>query len=139
MTRLYAILADVVLTLHVAVVWFVILGLLLTLAGGCFGWGWVRNGWFRLTHLVTIVFVVLQAWVKQICFLTTWEVWLRERAGQAYYGDSAVSRVLGRFIWIEGVETWVFVVAYTVFGAMVVAAWVFVPPRRPRWRQHAGA
>ena len=131
MTRIYAILADVVLAVHVAIVWFVILGLVLTLIGGVAGWRWVRNPWFRITHLVTIAFVVLQAWVKQICFLTTWEIWLRDAAGQNLVGDSLVSRLLGRFIWIEA-PTWVFVVAYTLFGAAVLAAWWFVPPRRKR-------
>lgn len=133
MERWYAILADVVLIVHVAIVWFVILGLVLTLVGGPLRWGWVRNFWFRLTHAGVMVVVVLQAWVQQICFLTTWEAWLRYHAGQSLVGDSAVSAALGRMIWIEGVETWVFVVAYTVFGLMVAASWLFVPPRWP-WR-----
>jgi hypothetical protein len=128
-TGLYAILADVVLIVHVAIVWFVILGLVLTLIGGALGWRWVRGLWFRATHLVVMVIVVLQAWVQQICFLTTWEIWLRAHAGQALVGDSIVSRLLGRFIWIEA-PTWVFVTAYTIFGAMVAAAFLLVPPRR---------
>jgi hypothetical protein len=48
---LYHALADAVLALHVAFVCFVVIGLLLVLAGGALRWSWVRNPWFRWSHL----------------------------------------------------------------------------------------
>ena len=36
------------------------LGLLLVAVGGLRGWAWVRNPWFRLTHLAAIVAVSLR-------------------------------------------------------------------------------
>lgn len=43
MADLYQILADTVLAIHVLVVVFVVLGLVLVLAGNRLGWRWVNN------------------------------------------------------------------------------------------------
>ena len=43
----YEVLADAILVAHVALVAFVICGLLVTLLGGLCRWRWVRNPWFR--------------------------------------------------------------------------------------------
>ena len=58
----YAIAADALLFVHTLFVLFVILGLLLIIVGGLKHWQWVRNPWFRLSHLAAIGFVVAQAW-----------------------------------------------------------------------------
>jgi len=50
--KTYLFFADSVLFIHVLVVAFVVLGLVVTLIGGVAKWAWVRNPWFRLTHLV---------------------------------------------------------------------------------------
>ena len=83
---LYRLAADLMLALHVTVVVFVVAGLALVLFGATRGWRWVRNPWFRLAHAACIGVVVLQAWLGRICPLTTWEMALRERAGDATYG-----------------------------------------------------
>lgn len=54
----YALLADIVLTLHVAIVAFVVGGLVLVVVGNLRGWRWVNALWFRLAHLGAILFVV---------------------------------------------------------------------------------
>ena len=134
----YAIAADGVFLLHLGIVWFVILGLVLTILGGALQWSWVRNAWFRATHLVLIGVVVAQAWVGVVCPLTTWEMALRERAGQQTYDGSFIAHWLGRLLWVE-LPPWGFLLMYTLFGAAVVATLVFVPPRWPRRRYAAGA
>ncbi len=78
----YLIAADALLILHGMFVIFVVAGLGLVVIGGLRQWQWVRNPWFRLAHLAAIGIVVLQSWAGQICPLTTWEMALRERAGQ---------------------------------------------------------
>ena len=82
----YPLLADIVLTLHVAVVAFVVGGLVLVLAGNLRGWRWVNALWFRLAHLAAIVIVVAETWLGLLCPLTTLEMWLRARAGVVGYG-----------------------------------------------------
>ena len=48
----YPILADLVLLVHFLFVLFVVLGLMLILVGGAFGWRWVRDQAFRVAHLL---------------------------------------------------------------------------------------
>ena len=125
---LYLLGADLLLFTHVLFVLFVILGLVLILIGGARGWSWVRNAWFRLTHLVAIGVVVLQAWFGIICPLTTWEMALRARAGDATYAGTFISYWLGELLYYQA-PMWVFAVAYTLFGLLVVASWYWVRPR----------
>jgi Protein of Unknown function (DUF2784) len=126
---LYRLAADGLLLLHAAFVGFVIAGFVLIVAGGFCGWRWIRNPWFRGAHLAAIVFVVVQAWLGRLCPLTTWEMALREKAGDAVYQGAFVAH------WLEGVlyydaPAWVFTVAYTVFGGVVALSWFLLPPRR---------
>ena len=57
----YQLLADAVLALHVAIVLFVVGGLVLVIAGNFRGWRWVNRLWFRLAHLGAIAVVVAEA------------------------------------------------------------------------------
>jgi len=121
--------ADLVLFGHVLFASFVVLGLVLVLIGAVYSWSWVRNPWFRLAHLACIGIVVLQSWLGAICPLTTWEMALREKAGGAVYSGAFVAHWLERILYYRLPE-WVFVVAYTVFGALVAASWYWIRPRR---------
>ncbi len=125
----YLIAADTLLIAHVLFVAFVILGLLLTLAGKVLGWPWVRNPWFRLAHVLGIGVVVLQAWLGVICPLTTWEMALRTKGGDTVYAGSFISHWLGQLLYYQAPE-WVFIACYTMFGLMVAASWFWVRPRR---------
>ena len=69
----YRILADLVLLLHLAVVVFVVGGLAAVVLGHRQGWSWVRNLPFRLANLAAIGVVAAQAWLGQVCPLTTLE------------------------------------------------------------------
>ena len=132
-TSLLLLAADAILLLHLLFVGFVVLGLPLVWLGGWLGWGWVRNLWFRLTHLGAIGVVVVQAWLGELCPLTTWEMSLRDAAGDAVYSGSFVSHWLGVLLYYRA-PAWVFVLAYTLFAAVVLVTWLCVPPRRFRLR-----
>ena len=124
----YRLLADLVLLLHVSFVIFVIAGLVLVLLGGLRGWRWVRNPWFRLAHLLAIGVVMAQAWLGVLCPVTTLEMSLRARAGEAVYPGSFVAHWLESLLYYRA-PAWVFIVCYTVFGFLVVAGWYAVRPR----------
>jgi len=119
---LYSLLADTVLIIHFAFVVFVVFGLVLILVGLLNRWSWVRNRVFRVTHLVAVGVVVLQAWLGQLCPLTIWENELRRRAGQSGYTETFVEHWLHEILFYQA-EPWVFTTIYTCFGALVVLVW----------------
>jgi Protein of Unknown function (DUF2784) len=125
--RWYQLLADAVLLLHFAVVAFVVGGLVLIVAGNLRRWGWVNRWWFRLCHLSAIAFVVAQAWLGQTCPLTTLENWLRTQARQASYSRSFIEHWIQAVLFYQA-PPWVFTLAYSVFGLLVVATWLRFPP-----------
>jgi len=120
--------ADVILAIHGLVVVFVVGGQLLILLGWWRDWSWVRNLWFRVAHMVTIIIVVLQAWLGRLCPLTIWEQELRRAAGQVFYEQSFIEFWIGRYLYVD-LPWWVFVLTYTVFALLVAWAWWKLPPR----------
>jgi hypothetical protein len=126
----YQLLADIVLSIHTAIVAFVVGGLVLIVIGNARGWRFVNAWWFRLAHLAAIGVVVVQAWLGVVCPLTTLESWLRVRARQSAYEVGFIEYWLERVLYYDA-PAWVFTVVYTLFGLAVVAAWWRFPPRHP--------
>jgi hypothetical protein len=137
-TLWYLIAADFVLLLHVAFVTFVIFGLLLILAGNVVGWSWVRNRRFRIAHLAAIGVVIAQSWFGAICPLTTIEMTLRARAGDATYSGTFIAHWLESILYYAA-PAWVFALCYTVFGAVVIASWFWVRPHKSGKRTDGGS
>ncbi|MAO14779.1 DUF2784 domain-containing protein [Marinobacter sp.] len=128
-TKWYLVFADLLLVFHTLLVVFVIFGLVATLVGYFRQWNWVRNLWFRLSHLVVIGIVVLQAWLGVLCPLTIWEMELRAKAGQGGYEGSFIQHWLETILYYNAPD-WVFILVYTLFGTLVLASWFLVKPRR---------
>jgi polyferredoxin len=124
----YQLLADVVLSLHVAIVAFVVGGLVLVIIGNLRSWRWVNALSFRLLHLVAIIVVVSEAWLGIVCPLTSVEMWLRARAHATTYTGSFVEYWLARILYYEA-PAWVFTTGYTIFGLIVAATWWYFPPK----------
>lgn len=124
-------LADAVLVLHVAIVAFVLLGLVAIPLGAWRRWRWVRGIRWRAAHVLLMLFIALQAWMGALCPLTVWEQALRRRAGEASFDESFVEHWLARLIFLDA-PWWAFVAAYTAVAAGLVLAWFAVPPRRAR-------
>jgi hypothetical protein len=135
----YLVMANTVLVLHALVVVFVIGGLAATLLGGLLHWSWTRNAPFRALHLGAIALVAWEAWAGIVCPLTTLEQWLRLRAGQLTYEGDFIAYWLARFMFFNA-PPWVFIAAYSVFGMLVLATWIWLPPRRRKtagsWSRH---
>lgn len=125
---LYLLAADGILVLHILFVVFVVFGQLLIVVGKFRHWGWVRNPWFRVLHLLAITVVMVQAWLGEICPLTTWEMALRARGGDTVYAGSFVVHWLQEILYYD-LPLWVFAVCYTLFAVLVLVSWFLVPPR----------
>ncbi len=127
--EIYLLLADSILVVHVLFVLFVVFGLVLIFAGKWLGWRWVRRFWFRLAHLCAIGYVVAQSWLGAICPMTIWEMQLRAKAGDAVYAGSFIAHWLQQLLYYRAPE-WVFMLVYTLFGALVAASWYWVRPQK---------
>jgi hypothetical protein len=128
---IYQALADIVLAFHVAIVVFVIGALVLVVAGNLRHWQWVNRLWFRVAHLAAIAVVVGESWFGLVCPLTTWEMWLRARAGTSTYAGSFIEHWLQRLLYYDA-PGWVFTLAYSLFGLLVAATWWYYPPTSRR-------
>ena len=126
-TFFFTLAADAVLLLHVLLVIFIVFGLALIFFGSFLNWQWVRNPWFRLLHLLAICTVVALSWLNFICPLTSIEMTLRARAGEITYTGSFISHWLEAILYYQA-PPWVFIIAYTIFGLVVVLSWFLIAP-----------
>ena len=129
MEALYPLAADAILIVHFAFVIFVVGGQICVIVGYFRKWRWVHNLAFRLCHLLAIAVVVAQAWLGRYCPLTIWESRLRQAAGQPGYQRTFVQEWVGNLIYYDA-PLWVFAVIYSLFGALVLASWIWVRPEK---------
>ena len=128
---MHLIFADLILVTHALFVAFVVLGLAAILLGKYWRWGWVRNRWFRAIHLLAIGLVVSESWLGMICPLTEWENRSREAAGGSAYASPFIQHWLHEILFYD-FAPWIFTAAYTMFGILVLIAWLLVPPEHTR-------
>ena len=128
-TSAYAMLADLILLVHAGFVAFVILGQTVLLLGWWRDWRWTRCLGLRIIHLAAILVVVALAWLDMWCPLTLLENHFRHLAGEEGYQMSFIGDWLYRLLYYRA-PPWVFTLAYTLFGLLVVLTWLLYPPRR---------
>lgn len=131
----YALSADALVGIHILYVAYIVAGLVLILVGLRRRWNWIRNPWFRITHLVAILIVIYEIIVKANCPLTTWEMQLRAMAGQAVNQTTFMDRLLS-FILVADAPRWLVSGLYFAFGLAITLAFVFAPPRWRRAREN---
>ncbi|OFA30525.1 hypothetical protein BAE46_11230 [Glaciecola punicea] len=124
----YLLAADALLVIHVLFIMFVVFGLLLIFVGKVRHWQWIRSVRFRIAHLIGIGIVVVQSWLGIICPLTTWEMALREQAGEAVYAGTFISHWLSTLLYYHA-PPWVFVFVYSAFALLVVLSWFWARPK----------
>jgi hypothetical protein len=131
-------LLDILVTLHLAFVLFVLIGQLLIVVGWACGWSWVRNFWFRAVHLLCIAVVAAEGMGKVTCPITIWENRVRydsEPAVEHPEGRSAIARRSHELLYQPGDAKW-YRLGHIAFGVLVLLTFVLVPPRLP-WRKRA--
>jgi Protein of Unknown function (DUF2784) len=136
MMEWYAYLADALVAFHVGYVAYVVLGQLVILLGVVCRWQWVRNFWFRLSHLAAIAIVALEAAFGYTCPLTTLERFLREQAGQRPSAESFMGRLFQSVIFHDWPPR-VFEVSNIGFGLLVLLTFVLARPRWPQFLRRA--
>src|SRR2546423_357041 len=113
---MYRVLADMILVLHIAYVSYVVFGQLAILIGWPLGWRWIRNPWFRMTHLAAILIVVLEVFASIQCPLTVWE---RELRGEANDERSFMARLHGSLTF-DADQEYLFNAICIVLGVLIV-------------------
>jgi len=126
---MYGFFADLMVAMHVAYVGYVVLGLLLIVVGWICGWNWVRNFWFRVSHLIMMLVVVFEEIQDIRCPLSVWEEHFRALANQPVSGETFMGRLLHSLIFYDAPK-YVFTIGYFGFGALVTATFLFC---RPHW------
>jgi hypothetical protein len=127
---MYDLLADLVVAIHFTYVGYVVLGQAAIFLGLVRRWSWIRNPWFRLTHLAAIVIVASESLLEIPCPLTVWEDHLRALAGHTAREGSFIGRLLDGLLFYEFAPS-VFTWFYVAFAALVLLTLVLVPPRFP--------
>ncbi len=126
----YDLLADLVVAFHLGYVSYVIFGQLAIVLGWMLKWSWIRNPYFRLTHLAAILIVAVEALLNITCPLTVWEDQLRTLGGHSVDQGSFIGRLLDSILFYDAdpsVLTWI----YVGFALLVFLTLILVPPR---WR-----
>jgi hypothetical protein len=126
---LYSFLADAVVVIHLAYVSFIVVGQLLILLGAALHWSWIRNPWFRWSHLAAIAIVAMESLAGIVCPLTHWENELRRLAGQKAVEGTFVGRWVHAILFFE-LPPQAFTTIYVLFAALVLATLLLVPPGR---------
>jgi hypothetical protein len=127
--NLYSLMADIVLLCHALFIAFLIGGQISIIVGRFQNWQWVRNLSFRISHILAMGIVLGLTWANQVCPLTIWENALRYEAGGSTYKGTFVTYWLNRMIYYEAPH-WVFMLAYSSFGAIMLISWIWVRPQK---------
>jgi hypothetical protein len=129
-SMLWRVMADIVVAVHAAYVAIVVVGFAAILIGSAAQWRWVRNFYFRATHLAMILVVCAEALVGTSCPLTRLENALRLRGGEPSYARDFIGYWIDWLIFYNA-PPWVFTAVYLTFGMLVLLSLRFVPVRWP--------
>ena len=124
----YSVLADLIVVIHLGYVFYVVGGLIAILIGTWRSREWIRNPWFRVSHLCAILFVVMEIILKLNCPLTTWEMSARAAAHQTVDGSAFMDRLLS-FILIGTAPRWFINGLYILIALAIAGTFIFAPPR----------
>ena len=125
-------LADVLVFFHLLYILYVVLGEVAILAGYVRRWAFIRNLWFRGTHLAAIGYVGYLALANKPCPLTVWEYQLREAGGGlASWELSFMARIFQALVYYDFPGCF-FTVLHVGFLFLVIFTLILIPPRVKR-------
>ena len=124
-----ALLADLIVIIHLFYVLFAVGGEAIILLGAVLKWKWIRTPLFRISHLVAVGLVALEAATGMSCPLTLWEYDLRQLTGQTMEVKVSFIARLVRLIIFYDFPPWAFTVMHIAFGLLVVLTYILIPPR----------
>ncbi len=134
MRVLFASLADGILVLHALVVLFTVLAVPVIWVGFFRGWGFVRNFYFRIVHLLLIGVVAGESVLGIMCPLTTWEDALRSDGGAGpMRANGFIAYWLHQLLFYD-FPAWVFTSVYLGFFLLVAVTFYCVRPQFPKMR-----
>ncbi len=126
---MYGLFADFIVVIHLFYVLFAVGGEVAILAGAVFKRKWIRNPLFRISHLVAVALVAVEAATGMSCPLTVWEYDLRQLAGQTVEKDLSFIARLARLVIFYNLPYPVFTFLHLAFGLLVVFTYMLIPPR----------
>ncbi|OPX93947.1 MAG: hypothetical protein A4E62_02285 [Syntrophorhabdus sp. PtaU1.Bin002] len=130
----YALLADLIVILHLIYVLFAVGGQLAILVGRALHQAFIENPVFRICHLAAVAIVAVEASIGLFCPLTLWEYNLRQLAGQRVDTDISFVGRLVRLIIFYDLPDWAFTALHISFGLLVMLTFILVPPRLSKRR-----
>lgn len=125
----YALLADLIVIVHLFYVLFAVGGEAAILAGALFHRTFIRRPLFRIAHLVAVGLVAAEAALGVACPLTEWEYGLRQLAGQTVEHNISFVARLARLVVFHDLPPRFLTVLHIGFGVLVVLTFVLIPPR----------
>jgi Protein of Unknown function (DUF2784) len=120
--------AEIVLSAHIVIILFNLLGLIVVPIGAARDWRFVHIAWWRLLHAVLLAAVAAQALAGRACILTIWE---SDLVGSEVTPTPLITGWVHSLIYWN-LPIWIFAVLYAlVFGYALALLWL-VPVRWTR-------
>jgi hypothetical protein len=127
--------ANIIAAVHIAYFLFIVVGCAGIAIGAAKGWKWIRNPWFRLSHLAAVYIVVFENVFNIQCPLNTAEWQLRCASQSAVEASSGFGRLLDTLLF-HTIPGFALNVMYWCFAALLLIALIFIPPRfSVRWQR----
>ena len=120
--------ANVVAVLHIGYFLFVAGGSASIVVGAVKRWEWIRNPWFRLSHITAVYIVLIEGLFKIQCPLNTIEWTLRSTSSSVAESSPKVGRFLDYLLFhtipVRALDT-----LYWSLGVILVVLLFVVQPR----------
>ena len=123
--------AGFVLYFHLIIILFIIFGFIVIPLGAKLKWQFIHGFWWRLTHLVSMVVVAIQAVLGKACFLTYIQSDFLQSAGKKGYTVPFIQTYIDRLIYYN-FPIWIFSIFYVILFFYTIYLWFVYPPLIPK-------
>jgi hypothetical protein len=120
--------ADLIAATHIGYFLYVVGGCAAIVVGATKRWKWIRNPWFRFSHLVAVYIVVFENVFNIACPLNTAE-WHLRSASQSFVGASTGVGGALDYLLFHAIPGNVLNVMYSTLAVLLLLALLLVPPR----------